>query len=207
MGIGNGCRFPFYFYLELKMVLFKKKTPLDYILYTAIIIGGIIIDQLSKFLVFYFMEIGDTLPIIKDFFHITYRTNPGMAFGMMGETNQRWVFIVFSTVAIIAFGVYLYLGHAENHLYAVSIGLVVSGGLGNMIDRVGLGFYKNAEGVGEVIDFIDFRGIWGAVFNVADSFVCVGAGLLIFAAVMDIVKEEKAKKSLSKEEKDDSQCE
>ena len=189
------------------MVLFKKKTPLDYILYTVIIIGGIIIDQLSKFLVFYFMEIGDTLPIIKDFFHITYRTNPGMAFGMMGETNQRWVFIVFSTVAIIAFGVYLYLGHAENKLYAVSIGLVVSGGLGNMIDRIGLGFYKNAEGVGEVIDFIDFRGIWGAVFNVADAFVCVGAGLLIFAAVMDITKEEKAKKAESKEEKDDSQCE
>ena len=45
------------------MVLFKKKTPLDYILYTAIILGGIIIDQISKFLIFYFMEIGDTLQI------------------------------------------------------------------------------------------------------------------------------------------------
>ena len=76
-----------------------------------------------------------------------------------------------------------------------------------MIDRVGLGFYKNAEGIGEVIDFIDFRGIWGAVFNVADAFVCVGAGLLIFAAVMDIIKEEKAKKAALKEAKDDSQRE
>lgn len=187
------------------MVLFKKKTPLDYILYTAIILGGIIIDQISKFLIFYFMEIGDTLPIIKDFLHITYRTNPGMAFGMMGETNQRWVFIVFSTVAIIAFGLYLYLGHAENKLYAVSIGLVVSGGLGNMIDRIGIGFYKNAEGIGEVIDFIDFRGIWGAVFNVADSFVCVGAGLLILACILDIIKEEKAKKAASKATDNDSQ--
>ena len=181
------------------MVLFKKKKPIDYVLYTAIILGGIIIDQLSKFLVSAFMEIGESIPIIKNFLHITYRTNPGMAFGMMGEADQRWIFILLSTVAIIGFGVYLYLGHAENRLYAVSIGLVVSGGLGNMIDRVGLGFYKNAEGIGEVIDFIDFRGIWGAVFNVADAFVCVGAGLLIFAAVMDITKEEKAKKAAKTE--------
>ena len=187
------------------MVLFKKKTPIDYILYTAIILGGIIIDQLSKLLVFSFMEIGDSVPIIKNFLHITYRTNPGMAFGMMGESDQRWIFIVLSTVAIIGFGIYLYLGHAENKLYAVSIAMVVSGGLGNMIDRMGIGFYRNAEGMGEVIDFIDFCGIWGAVFNVADSFVCVGAGLMILAAVIDIIKEEKAKKAVSKDTGDDSQ--
>ena len=191
------------------MVLFKKKKPIDYVLYTAIILGGIIIDQLSKFLVSAFMEIGESIPLIKNFLHITYRTNPGMAFGMMGEADQRWIFILLSTVAIIGFGVYLYLGHAENRLYAVSIGLVVSGGLGNMIDRIGIGFYKNADGMGEVVDFIDFCGIWGAVFNVADSFVCVGAGLLILACVLDIIKEEKAKKALSenpsKESDDDSQ--
>ena len=186
------------------MVWFKKKTPLDYILYTAVILGGIIIDQLSKFLVSNFMEIHDTVPIIKDFFHITYRTNPGMAFGMMGEADQRWIFILVSTVAIIGFAIYLYLGHAENKLYAISIGMVVSGGLGNMIDRIGIGFYRNAEGMGEVIDFIDFRGIWGAVFNIADSFVCVGAGLLILAAVMDIIKEEKAKRLALKGNDDDS---
>ena len=187
------------------MVLFKKKKPIDYVLYTAIILGGIIIDQLSKFLVSAFMEIGESIPIIKNFLHITYRTNPGMAFGMMGEADQRWIFILLSTVAIIGFGVYLYLGHAENRLYAVSIGLVVSGGLGNMIDRIGIGFYKNADGMGEVVDFIDFCGIWGAVFNVADSFVCVGAGLLILACVLDIIKEEKARKAASKESDDDSQ--
>ena len=206
MGIGNGCRFPFYF-MEQKMVLFKKKTPLDYIIYTAIILGGIIIDQLSKFLIFSFMEIGESLPIINDFFHITYRTNPGMAFGMMGEADQRWIFILISTVAIIGFAIYLYLGHAENKLYAISISMVVSGGLGNMIDRMGIGFYRNVEGMGEVIDFIDFCGIWGAVFNIADSFVCVGAGLLILAAMLDIVKEGKEKKSALKEVKDDSQSE
>jgi signal peptidase II len=187
------------------MVLFKKKKPIDYILYTAIILGGIIIDQLSKFLVSAFMEIGESIPLIKNFLHITYRTNPGMAFSLMSEPGKRWIFIAFSTIAIIGFALYLYFGHAENKLYAVSIGLVVSGGLGNMIDRIGIGFYTNPDGMGEVIDFIDFCGIWNAVFNVADSFVCVGAGLLILACVLDIIKEEKARKAASKESDDDSQ--
>ena len=74
-----------------------------------------------------------------------------------------------------------------------------------MIDRIGIGFYTNPDGMGEVIDFIDFCGIWNAVFNVADSLVCVGAGLLILACVMDIIKEEKARKAASKESDDDSQ--
>jgi lipoprotein signal peptidase len=68
-----------------------------------------------------------------------------------------------------------------------------------MIDRLGFGFYVNPEtGLGEVVDFIDFCGIWDAIFNGADSFVCVGAGLLILALIIDLKKEyaaEKAKKA------------
>ena len=80
--------------------------------------------------------------------------------------------------------------------------MVVSGGIGNMIDRLGFGFYVNEKGMGEVIDFIDFCGIWNAIFNGADSFVCVGAGLLILALVIDLVKEykeEAAKKNAATE--------
>ena len=172
------------------MVLFKKKRPIDYIIYSAIIIFGIFIDQLTKYLVSANMEIRQTIPLIEGFLNIKYTTNPGAAFGMMED--QRWIFIVISTVAIIAFLAYLYLGHAENMLYAVSLSMVISGGIGNMIDRLGFGFYVNPDGMGEVIDFIDFCGIWNAVFNGADSFVCVGSGLLILALVIDLVKEYKA---------------
>ena len=171
------------------MTLIKKKKPMEYIIYSVIIIVGIFIDQLSKFLVFSNMERLESIPLIKDFLHITYTTNPGAAFGMMED--QRWIFIVVSTVAILAFAVYLYLGHAENLLYGSAIAMVVSGGIGNMIDRLGFGFYVNENGMGEVIDFIDFCGIWNAIFNGADSFVCVGAGLLILALVIDLVKEYK----------------
>lgn len=186
------------------MVLFKKKRPLEYIIYSAVILVGIIIDQISKLLVFKNMEIYDSIPLIKGFLHITYITNDGASFGMMDGENQRWIFIVVSTLAIIAFLAYLYLGHADNMLYGVSLAMVISGGIGNMIDRLGFGFYVNPEtGIGEVIDFIDFCGIWNAIFNGADSFVCVGAGLLILALVIDIVKEfkaEQAKKVAAKAE-------
>ena len=87
---------------------------------------------------------------------------------------------------ILALSVYLILGYAQNALYASSVCLIISGGIGNMIDRLALGY---------VVDFIDFRLINFAVFNVADTFVCVGAGLLILALVIDLIKEAKAKKS------------
>lgn len=177
------------------MKIFKKKTPKEYIIYSAIIIVGIILDQLTKFLTYKYMTLGQTIPLIKDFLHITYITNDGGAFGQMDDPVGRTILMVVSSLAIIGFGVYLYLGHADNMLYGVAFAMVVSGGIGNMIDRLGLGFYVNPlNGKGEVIDFIDFRGIWNAVFNGADSFVCVGAGLLILALVLDIIKEAKEKK-------------
>ena len=179
------------------MTLFIKKKPKDYILYSAIILVGIILDQLTKFLVTKYMTLYQSIPLIKGFLHLTYTTNDGAAFGMMD--GQRWIFILVSTLAIVAFIAYLYLGHADNMLYAISLSMVISGGIGNMIDRLGFGFYVNPNtGLGEVVDFIDFCGIWDAIFNGADSFVCVGAGLLILALVIDLKKEyelEKAKKA------------
>lgn len=186
------------------MTLFIKKKPRDYILYSAIIAVGIILDQLTKFLVTKYMTLYQSIPLIKGFLHLTYTTNDGAAFGMMDDPSLRWIFLLVSSVAILAFGVYLYLGHAENTLYGVAFSLVVSGGIGNMIDRLGVGFYVNPKtGMGEVVDFIDFCGIWNAIFNGADSFVCVGAGLLILALILDLKKEyaaEKAKKALAAED-------
>ena len=177
------------------MNLFIKKKPKDYIIYSAIILVGIFLDQLTKFLVYKNMTMFQSIPLIKDFLHLTYTTNDGAAFGMMDDPGQRWIFLIISSVAILVFVAYLYLGHADNMLYAVALSMVISGGIGNMIDRTGLGFYVNPEtGMGEVIDFIDFCGIWDAIFNGADSFVCIGAGLLILALVIDMVKEYRLEK-------------
>ena len=176
--------------------IFKKQPTKNYIIYSAIILGGIFLDQLTKWLVVKYMDMYESIPLIKNFLHITYTTNDGAAFGMMDGEAGRAVFITISVLAILGFLAYLYLGHADNMLYGVSLAMVISGGIGNMIDRWGFGFYVNpSTGMGEVVDFIDFCGIWNAIFNGADSFVCVGAGMLILALVIDLVKEFKAEKA------------
>lgn len=158
--------------------LVKKRRISEYLLYTAIIALCILADQLTKNLaVVYLMPI-DTQPIWKGVLHLTYVENTGAAFGML--KGAPWVFNTVSTVTILFVLGYLYLGHSDNKLYAVGLCLITGGGIGNMIDRIALGY---------VVDFIDFRLIDFAVFNGADSFVCVGAGLLILAMIIDIVKE------------------
>ena len=162
----------------------KKLKLSDYRLYSAVRLGGIGIDQLTKWLAATYLKQVGTIPLLENALHLTYHTNKGMAFGML-ETH-RWIFMSVSTVTILALAFLLYSGYVRaNKFYTVSLSLIISGGIGNMIDRVFLGY---------VIDFIDFRLIDFAIFNGADSFVCVGAGLLIFALIRDVIKEAKNQK-------------
>lgn len=161
--------------MKLSDKIFKKRRLSDYLMYTAVIIGGIILDQITKILAEVFLKSNGTFPIIKNALHLTYVENLGAAFGMLADS--RWLFMVVSVVAILVFGAYLYLGHAESTLSAVALAMMTSGGIGNMIDRIFRGY---------VIDFIDFRLINFAVFNGADSLVCVGAGLLILSLLLGL---------------------
>ncbi len=156
----------------------------DFILFTLTIITGIVVDQISKFIAATYLTKVDTVPIIKDVLHLTYVENRGAAFGIL--KNHRWIFITVSALAIIVITVILFKGAVENRLQCFSLALIVSGGIGNMIDRLLLGY---------VVDFIDFRLINFAVFNLADSIVCIGAGILIFSLIVDIVKEAKKERS------------
>ena len=153
-------------------------------LWIAIMVLAIFLDQLTKYLTILFLKPIDTLPIIEDVVHLTYVENTGAAFGMMKD--QRWLFMVVSTVAIIALLIYLFRKKTQSKLENLAIAFIVGGGIGNMIDRVVLGY---------VVDMIDFRLINFAVFNVADSFVCVGAGMLILYLILEMVKETKAEKA------------
>lgn len=161
----------------------KKQKPFEYGVFSAIILVGIALDQLTKWLAVKYLMPIITKPIIKDILHLTYVENRGAAFGMLA--NHRWVFILISSATILLLLGALYLGYLSNMLYKVSIAMIISGGIGNMIDRLWLGY---------VVDFIDFRVINFAVFNGADSFVCVGAGLLILALIKDIIEESKKNK-------------
>lgn len=126
-----------------------------------------VIDQLVKHLVVSTMHLGQSLPVIKGIFHITYVLNPGAAFGML--EHQRWFFIVVALAAVLL-GVAFYKKlQQESFLMRSGAGLLLGGAVGNLADRIQSGL---------VVDFLDFR-IW-PVFNIADVAICAGAGILIF---------------------------
>lgn len=161
----------------------RKKALIDYVVYTSIIAFGILADQLTKWLAIKYLKQVETFAIIKDVLHFTFLKNTGAAFGMLSD--HRWVFMLISTVAIITLAVYLYQRRAPNMLYGITLSAIISGGIGNMIDRIYLGY---------VVDFIDVRLIDFAIFNIADSFVTVGSIGLIVLLLVDIVKEAREEK-------------
>ena len=150
-------------------------------------IVSVIADQVTKYLVVSNMELYESIDVIPGVFRFTYIHNDGAAFGSLD--NARWIFMILSTVAIVAILGYLFWKKPQDKLLLSSLILITSGGIGNMIDRIRLGY---------VIDFIDFCAfpkIWMWIFNVADVCVCVGAGLLALWMILDTVKEAKKEKA------------
>lgn len=155
------------------------------------------VDQLTKYLVITNMELEQSIKVIPGVFNFTYIQNTGAAFGSMSE--HRWIFMVLSTVAIIAIIVYLFWKKPQNKLMLISLSLITGGGIGNMIDRL-FRWGINAEGdkyyfVVDFLDFCAFPNIWKWVFNVADACVCIGAGMLALWMILDLINEEKQERA------------
>lgn len=134
---------------------------MTYIVLILILVGT---DQLSKYLIDSNMLEGETLPIINDFFHITYVKNRGIAFGMF--QGKLDIISIATVIAIVAIAYYLY--KEKNKLSLVEkMGFIyiLAGAIGNMWDRAFRGF---------VVDMMDFRGIWSYVFNLADVWINIG---------------------------------
>lgn len=152
-----------------------------YILFAAISIVGILIDQLTKVAVDRSMRLFDSITIVDNFFHLTYVRNKGAAFSFL--SNASWRLPFFITISIVAALVILIAFRKlrdDQKLAHVSLAMIFSGAVGNLIDRIRLG---------EVIDFLDvhwYRHHWPA-FNVADSLICVG----VFLLAVDMILEEK----------------
>ena len=128
----------------------------------------VLLDQITKFLIKTNFELNQTLPLIKNFFHLTYIYNFGAGFGIL---HQQALILVFVSLIVIG-AIFYYFDRIKEKeiLLQVLVGFILGGTIGNLIDRISYGF---------VIDFIDFR-IW-PIFNFADSFVTVGViGLIIY---------------------------
>ena len=127
----------------------------------------LVLDQASKYYVMNHFALGESLPVIQNVFHLTYIINRGAAFGML--TNQRWFFLAVAFVLIIVYG--FYRKRVNNGPLSLRVGtaLLISGAIGNGIDRYVL------HGV---VDFFDFR-IW-PIFNIADIGICVGVVCIMY---------------------------
>ena len=146
------------------------------------VVLGILADYFTKLLAIARRKGENPVPFVRGVLRFSYVENPGAAWGMLA--NHRWVFMVFSALAIVAIVVYL-VRRDPPLLLCISLSLILSGGVGNMIDRTFRGV---------VVDFIEFYLFPFPVFNVADCLVVVGAGLLILWLIRDTVREQKKKK-------------
>ena len=152
----------------------------------------IALDQLTKYIMAGLLPglPGKSMPVIQDILHFTYVENEGAAFGMLSE--HRWIFMVLSVLGLALIAVFVAKEKPESFWVRLAAGLVLGGGIGNMIDRLGFGF---AEKKGAVLDFIDCRFVDFYVFNVADACVTVGCCLYILLIVVSEIRAAKKKAS------------
>ncbi len=151
---------------------------LDYIekkWYSWLWISAVVIalDQITKQLITQSFAFAES-KTITSFFNLVLAYNKGAAFSMLNDASgwQKYFFICIA-LAASAFIIYLLRKHSAEKIFSVALALILGGALGNLIDRVLLG---------HVVDFIQVHGAgyYFPAFNVADSAITIGAGLLIF---------------------------
>jgi signal peptidase II len=137
----------------------------------------ILADQITKSAATQYLMGERPIEIIKNFVELHYVKNYGAAFGIL--QNQRWFFIVITSIVVFAMVVYM-LRNSKNItiLTKLSISMLSGGAVGNLIDRVRLGY---------VVDFIklDLKIYNFPVFNIADIFIVVGTALLVYTVLFD----------------------
>jgi len=128
-------------------------------------------DQLTKAAVRSAIPFGRSIPILGGLAFLTHAENTGGAFSIL--TGTPWLFVAVSSTLIVAALIWFVVKRPTDLLLVLGLGLLIGGAAGNLVDRVTFGY---------VTDFLDVR-IW-PVFNVADSGVVVGTGLIVLASVL-----------------------
>ncbi len=142
----------------------------------ASLTGAVIaLDQVTKLRVMQTMRLHESIPIIPNFFSLTYIRNPGAAFGLLAGSSQTFRMIFFGATSLLALtllGTILLRMPERDRMGRYSVAGILGGAIGNMIDRIKYG---------EVIDFLDFyiNDYHWPAFNVADSAITVGVICLI----------------------------
>lgn len=129
-------------------------------------IGTFVLDRLTKACILANMRLGQSIPVIENIFHITFKTNDGAAFSIL---SGRVPFLILATLLIIgALVALIIVKKPKSKIFGIAVSLIISGAVGNLVDRIALG---------HVVDFLDARFIDFPIFNVADICVVFGAAL------------------------------
>lgn len=146
------------------------------IVYFSIAVLAIIIDQLTKWMASTHLTLHEQNPVMPSF-NLTLMHNYGAAFSFLSNAGgwQRWFFTIVAVVISIVLIVWITRLKSNERWLGISLALVLGGAIGNLIDRVAYGY---------VVDFIQWyydRFYWPA-FNIADSAIFVGAGMLLLSS-------------------------
>lgn len=154
-------------------------------MYYLIALVIIIVDQLTKWLVVKYMELGESIPIIHNFLYLSSHRNRGAAWGIL--EGQMYFFYIITVGVVIGLIVYLQKLPKDQPWMKLALSLMLGGAIGNFIDRV---LHQ------EVIDFIntfiftyDFP-----IFNVADSALVIGVGIILVLTILEGKKEKELSK-------------
>lgn len=168
----------------------KKKLPL---IALAATIALAALDQFTKWLVVSYVKPQGSIPIIKfgetEWVNWTYCENTGMSFSLL--EGKQLLLTILPIIMICVIEWYIFSGRAKGYAQLFSLAAIAGGGLGNLIDRVFLGY---------VVDFIDFKIINFAIFNFAD--ICVVCGGIIFAVLFILEDKKNEKKAAESKEAD-----
>ena len=149
--------------------------------YIGLIIAIFVFDQITKWYIHNYMDLYQSLPVIEDFFYLTYITNDGMAFGLTlpgGQTALSILSILMTFVLIYFF----WIERKSHFTIKIGLSLIIAGAIGNLIDRLL---------AGKVIDFLHIKigSYWEwYVFNIADTSVSIG---MVFFIIHSFYFQEK----------------
>ena len=143
---------------------------------SVVVLLTVAIDQVLKIWVSSIFPLYTTKVLIPKVLEFAYLHNDGAAMGMLA--GSRWYLIGFTAILLIACIGYLIFGKQKSIILQLALALIVGGGIGNLIDRIYLGY---------VIDFVRFPISWFSYsFNIADCAVCIGCGFLILDLLLDL---------------------
>lgn len=148
----------------------------------------IVADQALKIWAVTKLQPQGSIPVIRGFFHLTYVENRGAAFGLFQGQTSAFIFIAAITMVVILF--YLSNLEEDEEMVAVALALIFAGAVGNLIDRIRLGY---------VIDYLHFfyQKVHWPVFNLADVVIDVGVGLIVLDLLLEWRREAKRERELA----------